>query len=215
MGITTLQLFLLMAILATVGICHNNGTEEVLQNFTTSKINVYKGLQPTTRKALLDNNTRPKGPPSCKDPTSIKHYFKYINTIISCAVFMVGMVGNATLLRIIYQNKCMRNGPNALIASLALGDLLYITIDIPINVYKVGTDWFLHYFQLVGSMTSCCSQRLLFTKPIEHNTKESTRAQEGRMSWQRKLGGCLDAQGRGVQLYTVIQSLSLGPSYYG
>ncbi len=96
-AITTLQLFLLMAILATVGICHNNGTEEVLQNFTTSKINVYKGLQPTTRKALLDNNTRLKGPPSCKDPTSIKHYFKYINTIISCAVFMVGMVGKCHL----------------------------------------------------------------------------------------------------------------------
>uniref|UniRef100_A0AAV2KSI6 Endothelin-1 receptor n=1 Tax=Knipowitschia caucasica TaxID=637954 RepID=A0AAV2KSI6_KNICA len=31
----------------------------------------------------------------------------------------------------------MRNGPNALIASLALGDLIYITIDIPINVYKL------------------------------------------------------------------------------
>jgi len=40
--------------------------------------------------------------------------------------------------KIIYQNKCMRNGPNALIASLALGDLIYIIIDIPINVYKVG-----------------------------------------------------------------------------
>ncbi|KAK6291625.1 hypothetical protein J4Q44_G00374090 [Coregonus suidteri] len=50
---------------------------------------------------------------------------------------MVGMVGNATLLRIIYLNKTMRNGPNALIASLALGDLIYITIDIPINVYKL------------------------------------------------------------------------------
>ncbi|KTG33750.1 hypothetical protein cypCar_00003825 [Cyprinus carpio] len=137
MGITTLQLLLLMAVLATVGICHINGTEEVRQNFTTSKINVHKGLQPTTSKALLDNNTRVKGPPSCKDPTSIKLYFKYINTIISCAVFVVGIVGNATLLRIIYQNKCMRNGPNALIASLALGDLIYITIDIPINVYKL------------------------------------------------------------------------------
>uniref|UniRef100_A0A671KRI8 Endothelin-1 receptor n=1 Tax=Sinocyclocheilus anshuiensis TaxID=1608454 RepID=A0A671KRI8_9TELE len=137
MGITTLQLLLLMAVLATVGICHINGTEEVLQNYTTSKINVHKGLQPSTRKALLDNKTRVKGPPSCKDPTSIKLYFKYINTIISCAVFVVGMVGNATLLRIIYQNKCMRNGPNALIASLALGDLIYITIDIPINVYKL------------------------------------------------------------------------------
>ncbi|XP_059410262.1 endothelin-1 receptor-like [Carassius carassius] len=133
MGIMTLQLFLLMAVLATVGICHINGTEEVLQNFTTSRINVHKVLQPTTG----NNYTRQKGPPSCKDPTFIRHYFKYINTIISCAVFVVGMVGNATLLRIIYQNKCMRNGPNALIASLALGDLIYITIDIPINVYKL------------------------------------------------------------------------------
>ncbi|KAL0203502.1 hypothetical protein M9458_001520, partial [Cirrhinus mrigala] len=129
MGITTLQLFLLMAVLATVGICHNNGTEEA-QNSTTSKI------QPTNRKPFLGNITRTKGPPPCKDPTSIKLCFKYINTIISCAVFVVGMVGNATLLRIIYQNKCMRNGPNALIASLALGDLIYITIAIPINVHK-------------------------------------------------------------------------------
>lgn len=143
MGITTLQLFLLMAVLATGGICQINGTEEaqdtLLQISTTFKTNVHKDLQPTSKKFLLNNNTRVKGPPPCKDPTSIKLYFKYINTIISCVVFVVGIVGNVTLLRIIYQNKCMRNGPNALIASLALGDLIYITIDIPINVYKVGT----------------------------------------------------------------------------
>ncbi|KAM4603458.1 endothelin receptor type Aa isoform 1-T2 [Polymixia lowei] len=83
-----------------------------------------------------------KPPPPCLVTTSIKDYFKYINTIISIIVFVVGLVGNATLLRIIYQNKCMRNGPNALIASLALGDLIYITIDIPINVYKLlATRW--------------------------------------------------------------------------
>uniref|UniRef100_A0A4W5M061 G-protein coupled receptors family 1 profile domain-containing protein n=1 Tax=Hucho hucho TaxID=62062 RepID=A0A4W5M061_9TELE len=76
-------------------------------------------------------------PPVCHQVTFIKTAFKYINTVISCVIFMVGMVGNATLLRIIYLNKTMRNGPNALIASLALGDLIYITIDIPINVYKV------------------------------------------------------------------------------
>ncbi|XP_077102790.1 endothelin receptor type Aa [Siphateles boraxobius] len=143
MGIMTLQLFLLMAVLATGGICQMNKTEEVQNSFLklskSSITNGHKGLQPTTKKALLDNNTRL---PPCKDPTSIKLYFKYINTIISCVVFVVGMVGNATLLRIIYQNKCMRNGPNALIASLALGDLIYITIDIPINVYKLlFTKW--------------------------------------------------------------------------
>lgn len=80
---------------------------------------------------------RPVSPPSCLQATSIKTVFKYINTVLSCVIFAVGIIGNATLLRIIYQNKSMRNGPNSLIASLALGDLIYIAIDIPINVYKV------------------------------------------------------------------------------
>lgn len=84
---------------------------------------------------------RPRGsfPPMCIKPTEIKHAFKYVNTIVSCLIFVVGIIGNSTLLRIIYKNKCMRNGPNVLIGSLALGDLLYIIIAIPINVYKVST----------------------------------------------------------------------------
>lgn len=77
-------------------------------------------------------------PPSCLRTTSIKTVFKYINTVLSCLIFTVGVIGNITLLRIIHQNKSMRNGPNALIASLALGDLIYIAIDLPINVYKVN-----------------------------------------------------------------------------
>lgn len=77
-------------------------------------------------------------PPPCLHTMSIQTAFKYINTVLSCLIFAVGIVGNATLLRIIYQNKSMRNGPNVLIASLALGDLIYIVIDLPINVYKVS-----------------------------------------------------------------------------
>ncbi|XP_043088463.1 endothelin receptor type Ab [Puntigrus tetrazona] len=76
-------------------------------------------------------------PPACLRRTYIEGLFKYVNTVLSCLIFVVGMLGNATLLRIIYLNKTMRNGPNALIASLALGDLIYIAIDIPINVYKL------------------------------------------------------------------------------
>lgn len=76
--------------------------------------------------------------PSCLRTTSIKMVFKYVNTVLSCLIFTVGVIGNITLLRIIYQNKSMRNGPNALIASLALGDLIYIAIALPINVYKVN-----------------------------------------------------------------------------
>ncbi|XP_077471012.1 endothelin receptor Ba isoform X3 [Stigmatopora argus] len=81
-------------------------------------------------------------PPMCSAPTEIRDTFKYINTVVSCLVFVVGIVGNSTLLRIIYKNKCMRNGPNILIGSLALGDLLHIIIAIPINVYKLlAEDW--------------------------------------------------------------------------
>lgn len=96
-----------------------------------------KALSHSSNSSLMVH-MRLAPPPSCLKAMSIKAAFKYINTVLSCVIFAVGIVGNATLLRIIYQNKSMRNGPNALIASLALGDLIYIAIDIPINVYKVG-----------------------------------------------------------------------------
>ncbi|XP_044285122.1 endothelin receptor type B [Varanus komodoensis] len=75
--------------------------------------------------------------PTCTRRTEIAKAFKYINTAVAGLVFVLGIIGNSTLLRIIYKNKCMRNGPNILIASLALGDLLLILIDIPINLYKL------------------------------------------------------------------------------
>lgn len=91
----------------------------------------------STNSSLMVRLGQPQVPPSCLQTTSIQTVFKYINTVLSCLIFAVGVIGNITLLRIIYQNKSMRNGPNALIASLALGDLIYIAIDLPINVYKV------------------------------------------------------------------------------
>nr|DBA20858.1 TPA: hypothetical protein GDO54_017599 [Pyxicephalus adspersus] len=87
-------------------------------------------------------NMPPRRPPPCLSRSKIKHAFKYVTTILSCVIFLVGIVGNSTLLRIIYKNKCMRNGPNVLIASLALGDLFYILIAIPINIYKlIAENW--------------------------------------------------------------------------
>ncbi|KAG9492138.1 hypothetical protein GDO78_000577 [Eleutherodactylus coqui] len=75
--------------------------------------------------------------PTCGHQLEINDTFKYINTVISCLIFIVGIIGNSTLLRIIYKNKSMRNNTNLLIASLALGDLLHIIIDIPITTYKL------------------------------------------------------------------------------
>ncbi|XP_036396249.1 endothelin receptor type B-like [Megalops cyprinoides] len=105
----------------------------IVKNGPTSNLSVPRLMRPGRPRPL---------PPMCSGPTEIRDTFKYINTVVSCLVFVTGIIGNSTLLRIIYKNKCMRNGPNILIASLALGDLLHIVIDIPINVYKLlAEDW--------------------------------------------------------------------------
>lgn len=163
-------MFLLMACMAARGICQINRDEaeqDPLPSFlvhSTLQSSLYSTVGPSMGPGTHQwapgadaqagvsgsgsgNGTVVKKPPQCTVATSINMHFKYINTIISIIVFVVGIVGNATLLRIIYQHKCMRNGPNALIASLALGDLIYIVIDIPITVYKVPC--FRHLWMLI------------------------------------------------------------------
>ncbi|ELK17512.1 Endothelin-1 receptor [Pteropus alecto] len=108
-----------------------------VEDFTTFRGTELSFLVTTHRPTNLALPSNGSMHNYCPQQTKITSAFKYINTVISCTIFIVGMVGNATLLRIIYQNKCMRNGPNALIASLALGDLIYVVIDLPINVFKL------------------------------------------------------------------------------
>ncbi|XP_022521372.2 endothelin receptor type B [Astyanax mexicanus] len=102
-------------------------------------------ITPNTSSTSSTSSTPPRRPaplPMCSAPTRLRDLFKYINTFVSCFVFLFGMVGNVTLLRIIKKHKCMRSGPNILIASLALGDIVHILIDIPVNVYKLlAVDW--------------------------------------------------------------------------
>ncbi|KAF5902157.1 endothelin-1 receptor-like [Clarias magur] len=137
----TLRIFLLSVIIASSGLTQANITDEVANAlFPISTINPMRPFSQAEENPDSTNNSgnyRNISLPQCRERTSMADTFKVINTFISCVVFVVGMVGNATVLRIIYQHKCMRNGPNALIASLALGDLIYIIIDIPIIVYKL------------------------------------------------------------------------------
>lgn len=77
-------------------------------------------------------------PPMCLESARIRGAFKYISLVVSVVVFVVGLVGNSALVKVIYVNKCMRSGPNILIASLALGDLVHIMTDIPVNTYRVS-----------------------------------------------------------------------------
>ncbi|KAG7333721.1 hypothetical protein KOW79_002128 [Hemibagrus wyckioides] len=134
----TLRVLVLTAIMASSGLTQANMTEEVTSTlFPNSTINLTGPISQAGNHRCHSEDNCTTVYTSCKERTSIKDTFKVINTFISCVVFVVGLVGNSTVLRIIYQHKCMRNGPNALIASLALGDLIYIIIDIPITVYKL------------------------------------------------------------------------------
>ncbi|KAL1023746.1 hypothetical protein UPYG_G00045490 [Umbra pygmaea] len=160
MGAQVVHVSLLMALMFVLpdqGTCQINSTTYEKEEALVLLQNAHTSLHPLSFQSTSSPFLNPGTPVSNRDQqvprsgdnsskwiagctttiTVIKDYFKYINTLISIIVFVVGMVGNATLLRIIYQNKCMRNGPNALIASLALGDLIYIAVDIPINVYKL------------------------------------------------------------------------------
>ncbi|XP_010886601.2 endothelin receptor type Aa [Esox lucius] len=161
MGTPVVHVLLVTGLMIVLGTCQTNGPadgrDEARRLFDNTHTTIQPlGSQSTTSLAPKPSTPvhtrghqwpRPGGggvanvtrirPPPCHTSTSIKGYFVYVNTVISVIVFVVGMVGNATLLRIIYQNKCMRNGPNALIASLALGDLIYIAIDIPVMAYKL------------------------------------------------------------------------------
>lgn len=137
----TLCTFLITAIVASSGLTQANITEEVTSTlFPISTIIPMESISQAGNLRGSESHGKANNtdiPIRCTKSIFLTDTFKVIHTFISCVVFVVGLVGNATVLRIIYQHKCMRNGPNALIASLALGDLIYISIDIPIMLYKV------------------------------------------------------------------------------
>jgi len=55
-------------------------------------------------------------------------------------VFIVGLIGNATLIYMILANKPMRTKSNVLIVSLAAGDFLLILVSVPFAALLYTTD---------------------------------------------------------------------------
>ncbi|XP_056416446.1 endothelin receptor type B [Hyla sarda] len=109
---------------------------------TTEETNKLKTSNPNMTESKGYQLRKSRRYPVCGHQLKIKDTFKYINTVVSCLIFIVGIIGNSTLLRIIYKNKSMRTKTNYLIGSLAIGDLLHIIIDIPVSMYKLfSNNW--------------------------------------------------------------------------
>ncbi|KAM5180627.1 endothelin receptor type B [Mantella aurantiaca] len=145
----------LMLLLLSAVIVFGQETGPSLQPLPDEELS-FLGSVPTTAKSAdfrtlnvnelnhttFENNGfagKRKLTPICDRQLMIQDTFKYINTVVSCMIFIVGIIGNATLLRIIFKDKSMRNGTNLLIASLSLGNLLHIIIDVPITTFKLVT----------------------------------------------------------------------------
>lgn len=57
-------------------------------------------------------------------------------------IFFVGLIGNGTLVYIVFKNKQMHTKPNVLIVSLAVGDFLLILFSVPFtSAYYVLHEW--------------------------------------------------------------------------
>ncbi|XP_026159048.1 endothelin receptor type Aa [Mastacembelus armatus] len=229
MGAPAAHMLVLMACMVARGMCQINRAEAekkslpgFLVQSTLQSTGFYSTVSPSKGPGLHLETTGPEAqavgsgstnktvvkrlfPPPCNQTTAINHYFKYINTIISIIVFVVGLVGNTTLLRIIYQHKCMRNGPNALIASLALGDLIYIFIGIPINVYKLLASHWPFDHNVVGQ---CLCKLVPFLQKasvgitVLNLCALSVDRYRAVASWSR-------VQGVGIPLFTVIEIVSI------
>ncbi|KAG8231759.1 hypothetical protein J437_LFUL017763 [Ladona fulva] len=78
----------------------------------------------------------------------------YIVPTLFAAIFIVGVIGNGTLVLIFLRNPNMRNIPNTYIFSLALGDLLVIITCVPFTstVYTVDS-W--PYGELICKLSEC------------------------------------------------------------
>ncbi|XP_078619258.1 gastrin-releasing peptide receptor-like [Branchiostoma floridae x Branchiostoma japonicum] len=57
-----------------------------------------------------------------------------IVAVIFSTIALTGILGNGTVIRIVWSNKTMRNVPNIFIASLAMADLLVLVSCVPITV---------------------------------------------------------------------------------
>ncbi|XP_078700101.1 gastrin-releasing peptide receptor-like [Branchiostoma floridae x Branchiostoma belcheri] len=74
------------------------------------------------------------GPDSNDDIGQPPEWALVIVAVIFSIIALTGILGNGTVIRIVWSNKTMRNVPNIFIASLALADLLVLVSCVPITV---------------------------------------------------------------------------------
>jgi len=86
----------------------------------------------------------------------------YIVPVLFALIFVVGVLGNGTLVLIFIRNSNMRNVPNTYIFSLALGDLLVIITSVPFTstLYTVSRYFNPNLYRALIYITVCILRHL-------------------------------------------------------
>jgi hypothetical protein len=89
----------------------------------------------------------------------------YIVPVLFALIFVVGVLGNGTLVLIFIRNRNMRNVPNTYIFSLALGDLLVIVTSVPFTstLYTVSSHFNPNLYRILTD-SAVCMLRHLYSK---------------------------------------------------
>ncbi|XP_061391414.1 neuropeptide CCHamide-2 receptor [Musca vetustissima] len=92
-----------------------------------------------TRIALLGNDAAANDSANSFVP-SIQRPETIVVAILFTLIFIVGVLGNGTLVIIFFRHRSMRNIPNTYILSLALADLLVIIVCVPLAILVYTQD---------------------------------------------------------------------------
>ncbi|CAG9111583.1 unnamed protein product [Plutella xylostella] len=109
----------------------------MLQNKPNGSDTAIMSLLPVNASSLLDDNLTDSEYTPYEDRLET-----YLVPVLFAIIFVVGVLGNGTLVIVYVRHRGMRNAPNTYIFSLALADLLVILICVPfVSVIYTLESW--------------------------------------------------------------------------
>ncbi|PNF41649.1 hypothetical protein B7P43_G07627 [Cryptotermes secundus] len=93
----------------------------------------------------------------CEELKNERFFGYYVNPVIYSVIFLVGLVGNGSVLLIFAVEKDVRTKPNVMILNLVVGDTLNLLINIPLH-------YVIHYSYILSPLTGFSCHLLAMTR---------------------------------------------------
>ncbi|XP_041651955.1 prosaposin receptor GPR37 [Cheilinus undulatus] len=107
----------------------------------------FPDLTDSTPFTPVDTRTRRKQLKNPFYPVTAESYGAYVVMILSTVIFSVGIIGNVSVMCIVFHNYYMRSISNSLLANLALWDFVIIFFCLPLVLFhELTKNWLLGEF---------------------------------------------------------------------